>query len=226
MIDDRPSNDGIDYDPASMATSSLASHKAIWYKRPWVLITLVIFVVIGVSVITDLPHPISKAEDAAAQNATIKEINRDVKPCTFALGEAFRFYRSEVAGTLTTPQLKVVNTYLISDQTVCSFAGPSMSALNSNYQPVGTTAGRYIDKMLSVSIYAWMDSDANGAIADIKYLFKHPGDAKTLRDMASRERFLAKDRSDALDDIARASAVLGLPLHTLNLPVLANLPGT
>jgi hypothetical protein len=226
MIDDRPSNDGVDYDPASMATSSLISRKAIWYKRPWVLITFAVVVIVGVSVITDLPHPISKAEDAAAQNATIREINRDIKQCTFALDEAFRFYRSEVAGKLSAPQLKVVNTYLISDQTVCSFAGPSMSELNSNVQVVETAAGRYIDKMLNVSVLTWMDSDANGAIADIKYLFRHPGDAKTLKDLSSREHFLANDRLVALDDIARASAILGLPLHTLNLPQVANLPGS
>jgi hypothetical protein len=71
-----------------------------------------------------------------------------------------------------------------------------------------------------------MDSDANGAIADIKYLFRHPGDAKTLKDLSSREHFLANDRLVALDDIARASAILGLPLHTLNLPQVANLPGS
>jgi hypothetical protein len=226
MIDDRPSNDGVDFDPGSMVTSSLISQKVIWYKRPWALITFAVVVIVGVSIITDLPHPISRADDAAAQNATIKEINRDVKQCTFALGEAFRFYRSQVAGELTAPQLKVVHTYLISDQTVCSFAGPSMSELNSNVQIVETKAGKYIDKMLNVSVLTWMDSDANGAIADIQYLFTHPGDQTTLKDLRTRERFLASDRLIALNDIARASAILGTPLNTLHLPVMANLPGT
>ena len=224
-MDDRPTDDRVVYNPASMATSSLSLERMVWYRRPWFLVTVVVAIIIGVSVVTDLPHPISNAEDVAAQNATMKQVNADIKQCTFGLSEAFRFYREETGGHLTASQHKVIKTYLVQDQTVCSFAGPSMSELTNNLQPSETTAGRALDKMLKVLVL-WMDSDANGAIADIAILFKHSGDAPALADLVGRESYLQKDRTLALADLARADSILGTNLVTLNLPALARLPGT
>lgn len=212
------------YDPASMAASSLASHKAVWYKRPWVMLTFVIVVVVGVSVITDLPHPISMADDAHAQNLSIKQINTDIAPCVYAVQEAFGFYRNSVAGTLDQNRLKIVNTYLPNDQTVCSFASAGMSDLTNNLDIRQTTAGQYIDKMLKV-VVTWMDSDGNHAIVDVQYLIKHPGDQATMADLRLRENFLAKDREKANGYLAAASTHLGQPLVPLKLPSFAPLPG-
>ncbi len=208
-----------------MAVSSLSTTKAVWYRRPWVLITFVIVVIVGVSVVTDLPHPISATEDAAAQNASMQQINTDVAPCAFAVKEAFRFYRDALAGNLNADRMKVINTYLPNDQTVCSFASAGMSDLTNNLQVLDTTAGKNIDKLLLVAV-TWMDSDANSAIVDIEYLIKHPGDTKTLVDLHLREQYLAKDREKAFSLLDRASSILGLPIKPLALPSLTPLPGT
>jgi len=215
----------VSYDPASMAISSLSTTKAIWYKRPWVIITFVIVVVVGVSVITDLPHPISTTEDVAAQNASMKQINTDVAPCVYAVKEAFSFYRDAIAGNLTKDRLKVVNTYLPNDQTVCSFASAGMSDLTNNLQVLDTAAGKNIDKLLLVAV-TWMDSDANAAIVDIQYLIKHPGDAAKIADLRLRQKYLAEDRAKAFALLDTASSILGTPLTPLALPSLAPLPGT
>lgn len=214
----------IPYDPASMATSSLSLQKVIWYRRPWVMITMVIVLVVGVSIISDLPHPLAKSEDAAAQNTSLKQINTDIAPCVYAVREAFGFYRDAVAGTLTPQKMKVVNTYLPNDQTVCSFASAGMSDLTNNLQVLDTTAGKNIDKLLKVAV-TWMDSDGNAAIVDIEYLIKHPGDAKKMADLRQRENYLTKDREIALGYLNTASSILGIRLHNLNLPVLTPLPG-
>ena len=225
MTDDTPNDEGVEFDPASMAMSSLSANKMIWWRRPWVLITLVIVVIVAISVITDLPHPISNAEDVSSQKSTMVQINTDVKQCTFAVEESFRFYRQEVGGHLSASQMNVIKSYLINDQTVCSFAGPSMSELTNNLQVLDTAAGKYIDAMLKV-VVTWMDSDANGAINDIQALTLHPGAAKVLSDLAKREDFLNRDRQLALDDLAKADDLLGVNLPTLNLPTLAPLPLT
>jgi len=223
MTDESPRPEPVEFDPASMATSSLSLNKAIWWRRPWVLITLVIVVIVAISVITDLPHPISNAEDVSSQNATMVQVNADVKQCTYAVKESFGFYRQEVGGHLSASQLSVIKTYLVNDQTVCSFAGPSMSELTNNLQVLDTAAGKYIDAMLKV-VVTWMDSDANGAINDIQTLTQHPGNATALRDLAKRQEFLNRDRQLALDDLAKASDLLGVTLTPLNLPTLAPLP--
>lgn len=212
------------YDPASMPTSSLSASRAVWYKRPWFLITVVVVVVVAVSVITDLPKPVTVAEDTASQNSVVHQINVDIRPCTFGLEEAVSFHRRETIGHPTTGQMKVINTYLVSDQTVCSFAAPSMSELTNNLQIVDTPAGKYLEKMRAATV-TWMDSDANGVIHDIWLLSTHQGNSSTLNDLKKREFFLAQDRQVALDDLARADNVLGTTLATLDLPSIPPLLG-
>ena len=213
------------YDPASMAASSLVSSRAVWFKRPWVVVVLAVLVVVAISVVTDLPHPITKAEDASNQNGALKLINSDLSKCTYALAQAFQFYREQVAGTLTDSQRSIVNTYLPSDQVVCSFAGPNMSDLTNNLQVQDTAAGKKIDALLRATIN-WMDPDADGAIVDITKLFNHPGDSAALEDLTKRETSLARDRQTALNDLSSANTLLGTQLYKLKLPALTPLPGT
>ena len=105
MTDDLSGFEDVPFDPASMPTSSLGISKAVWYRRPWVLATLALIVVIAISVVIDLPRPITKAQDVASQNASIKEINTDLAECAFAVKESFSFYNKEVSGELTPSDL-------------------------------------------------------------------------------------------------------------------------
>jgi zona occludens toxin (predicted ATPase) len=79
--------------------------------------------------------------------------------------------------------------------------------------------------MLSV-VVLWTTSDALAAIEDIQYLFSHPTDANKLHNLAKKEALLAKDRTLALDYVARAEHTLGMKLKQPILPVLTQLSGT
>lgn len=225
MINGQPTLEEPRFDPGSMATSSLSTQRSSWYRRPWVLLSAALIVIVAVSIVSDLPHPISAVEDAAAQNASLKQINHDLAPCAYAVDEAFRFYRQDVAGQLTPGKMKVVNLYLTNDQTVCSFASSGMSDLTNNLQVLDTSGGKYIDKLLLV-IVTWMDSSANGAIFDIQHLIAHPHDPKLLADLTKRERFLEVDRQRAFADLATARSLVGAPLNNINVPAMGVLPGT
>jgi hypothetical protein len=170
-----------------MAAASLESTVVVWYKRPWFLITLGIVVVLGVSVITDLPQHITKAQDASEQNDSIHQINIDIAPCVYAVQQSFNFYQEKVTGNLTAAHLKQVPALLVGDQTACSFASGGVYDLTNNIQVNDTTAGIHIDHMLSV-IVTWVTSDALAAIEDIQYLFVHPGDAARPFSPATRAR--------------------------------------
>ena len=63
-MNDRPTDDRVVYNPASMATSSLSLERMVWYRRPWFLVTVVVAIIIGVSVVTDLT--LTKSAGAAA----------------------------------------------------------------------------------------------------------------------------------------------------------------
>lgn len=213
----------VDYDPASMPTSSLGSVRAVWYKRPWFLVTAVIVLVVAVSVITDLPHPITKAEDAHDQNAVMKQANTDIKVCAYAVSEAFTIYQRAQAGTLSAAnRTMALDKLLPSDQVACSFAGSPLTDLTGNIQVNDTTAGKHIDALLKI-VVTWMANDANASIVDIRYLLAHPGDAVHVARLAHEERFLATDRAAALAHLSQAEAILGLPLVA---PVLPALPQT
>jgi hypothetical protein len=225
VTDDLAGFENVTFDPASMPTSSLGITKAVWYRRPWVLATLALIVIVAISVVIDLPGPISKAQDEASQNASIKEINSDLADCAFAVKESFSFYNMEVSGKLTSSDLAQIPALLTGDETACSFASQPVYDLTNNLQVDDTKAGIHIDHMLS-AVERWITDFSLASIRDIQYLFNHPGDAQTIRHIASQEQQLAVERSIALNDEAQANRVLGRTLISLKIPSLPHLKGT
>jgi hypothetical protein len=225
VTDDLSSFEEVPFDPASMPTSSLGIAKAVWYRRPWVIATLSLVVIIAISVVTDLPRPITKAEDAASQNASIKVMNTDLAECTFAAKESFHFYNMNVTGKLTQSNLALMPKLLNDDETACSFAGQPVYDLTNNLQVDDTKAGLHIDRAKN-DVQTWMTDFALASIRDIQKLFKHPGDVATIRNLAYQERQLGVQREKVLSDEALADGVLGLNLRALKIPVLPHLIGT
>lgn len=213
------------YDPATMVASSLGTIKTVWYRRPWFLITMALVLIVAISVITDLPHRITNTEDVADQNASLKQINGDIAPCTFAVHEAFTFYNEFVSAKFTKSNIAQIPKLLVGDQTACSFASGSIYDLTNNIQIVRTKAGKHLDTMMPV-IVEWTTDGALAAIEDIQTLFTTPDDAKAIRNLGYNERKLTRDRTTALNDVSDASAILGVTLAALKLPVLPHLKGT
>lgn len=215
-----------EFDPGSMPASSFGTTRALWYRRPWVLITAVIALVVAVSVVTDLPHPISNAQNVSDQNAALRQINFDLKTCNYSITEAFNFYRLDVNKKMNRSNYNLaVNTYLPEDRQSCSFVSSALADMTGNLQIVDTTAGKQIEKVRLI-VVRWIDHDAQNAIKDIIVLFTHPNDATSLHDLTIEENYLAQDRQTALAYLGRASAALGATLVNLNLPTLDRLPGT
>ncbi|HEY5302466.1 MAG TPA: hypothetical protein VIJ86_00235 [Acidimicrobiales bacterium] len=213
------------FDPGSMPTSSLSAQRAIWYRRPWFLASVGIILVIAVSVITDLPHPVTKAEDTSQQNGVIKQINGDTSPCIFALKESFTFYRDELNHTLAASNLPTVKNYLLEDQTACSFASGPVYDMTNNVEPIGTAAGKKVDSAMA-AVVKWITYDAVAAILDIRNYFGTSPFHMNTAGLIKNENALATDRTTEVGDINTASSILGANLTPINIPVMARLPGT
>ncbi len=213
------------YDPATMAASSLTTFKVPLYRRPWFLIVLAIIVVVGVSVITDLPNHISNKQDITAQNDVIGQINADVDPCVYSIEQSFYYYNQNAAGKLTSGELAQVPAQLVGDQTSCSFASGAVYDLTNNIQVLDTKAGKRIDSMLSV-IVSWVTADALQAIEDIQNLFIRPGQEKLVKDLTKVQLVLSKDRILVLNYLHQADKILSTVLKRPILPVLKHLAGT
>jgi len=192
-----------------------------WYKRTWVLVTVAIVVVVGASILIDLPRPVSNAEDVASQTATLKQINTDVGGCGYAIKETFLIHQDQLAGTLTPSDRTSADKMIVDDQTACSFTNGLVYDLTNNIQVQDTAAGKDIDKMMSV-MTTWVTSDALAAVDDIQYLYLHPGDPAKTKDLVTQEQLLAQDRNQAIIYDQEADAILHAHLPAPNLP---GLPG-
>jgi hypothetical protein len=208
-----------------MPNASLSLQKAIWYRRPWFIATLVVVLVVAISVITDLPHPVTKAEDTSDQNGVIKQINGDTSTCIYALKESFSFYREELAHTLQTSNFSVVKNYLLEDQTACSFASGSVYDMTNNIEPFDTSAGKKVDSAYQVTV-KWITYDAVAAIIDIRNYFGATPFHMNTASLITNENALANERAEEVSDIDEASSILGTTLTPINIPVIARLPGT
>lgn len=210
---------GPEFDPATMPASSLGSAQSIWYRRPWFLVTLAVLVVVAVSVLTDLPTPMSVAQDASAQNAGMSEINSDLRPCVYAINEAFSFYHQDIHGQLTAANKKQVSHLLVDDQAACSFTSNEVYDLTNNLQLDLTAAGKDINAATPL-IDTWITFDANNAIVDIRHLYTNHQNAAALADLAVRLQHLALEQRGAQGDVAAANSLLGGRLHALKMPTL------
>jgi hypothetical protein len=206
-------------EPMTAVPSDSADRQPVWYKRTWVLVTAAIVVVTGASILIDLPRPVSNAEDVASQTASLKEINTDLRGCGYAVKETFLIHQHQLARTLSPSDSASSTKMLLDDQTACSFTNSLIFDLTNNIQVQDTTAGKYIDRMLSVAT-TWVTSDALAAVEDIQALYLHPGDPAKTRDLAAQEKQLASDRNQAIVDVQQASAILHTNLPAPDLPAL------
>jgi len=206
--------------PGNLGGAATLGVRPTWYKRTWVIVTAAIVAVVGASILVDLPRHVSNAEDVASQTASLKEINTDLGPCGYALRETFLIHQDQLAGTLTSTDRTSATKMLVDDQTACSFTNGSIFDLTNNIQVQDTAAGRYIDRMLTVST-TWATSDALAAVEDIQYLYLHPGNRVKTEDLRRQEQLLAQDRSQAFGDIQQADEILHTRLADPNIPALS-----
>ena len=201
-----------------------APQRPVWYKRTSTLIVAAVAVVIGASVLVDLPSKVTPAADASAQTSIMHEINNDLAGCAYATTETFTIYRDLRANTLTTQNLAQVPSMLRDDQIACSLTSGSIYDL-SNIQPTGSAAGRRVSDIARIGIL-WSTSDAQAAIIDIQQIFSGKATPSTYRSLSHSESLLRRDREAAIADINAAQISVHAKLPTPYLPSLAQLPGT
>ena len=90
------------------------------------------------------------------------QLNTDVGPCSYAVGESITIYRDLRAHTLTPAQSRQVPGLLRDDQAACSFTDDSVYQLSTIDVP-GSASGRDIGQVVS-TVTLWATSDALSAI--------------------------------------------------------------
>jgi hypothetical protein len=180
-----------------------------------------IVVVVGASVIADLPQRTTRSEQVATAATVISSVDTGIQPCTYAVSQAFSLYQSETSGTLTASERAQVPGLVNEDGQACSFANQSVLSISTITLP-NTPAGRDLGSVVK-SVYQWMTSDAVAAVDDIGSLIAKPHDADARSDLAKQERLLASDREAADRALQAANRALG-GAHVSD-PALPALPG-
>lgn len=201
-----------------MSESTPQSNLPLWQRHRGLLIALVIFVVLLVTVISDLPVSTSRADDISAERSVLSEANTDLAGCSLAINQAIRIWDLQAAHQLTAADRAPTPGLLSDDQTACSFTNEDIFDL-TNIQVPGTPAGKNLGQMLATATL-WTTSDALHAIEDVQTLMNDPGDVSALRNLSHEEQQLAADRRTALSQERATDKDLDVHLPTVDLPAV------
>ncbi len=203
-------------------TDSAASppkKEPIWQRHRGLAIAAAVFVVLLITVISDLPTSTSRADDITAERSVMSEVNTDLGPCALAVRQAIGIWNLQAAHALTAADRAPTPGLLSDDQTACSFTDESIFDLTDIDVP-GTPAGKELGQMIATATL-WTTSDSLRAIEDVQTLMGDPSDAPALRSLAVEDKRLATDRSTALSQEDAADRALATRLPSVDLPPVA-----
>jgi hypothetical protein len=186
-----------------------------WYRRRAWLVSAALVVVVAVAVLTDLPQHASRVGQISDDTNVMSQVNTDIGPCSYALGESLTIYRDLNARTLTSSQINQVPGLLREDQSACSFTDDSIYQLSTIDIP-GSASGKYMGQVVS-TVTLWATSDALAAIEEIQAINSNPADTTARERLSHFERMLARDRAQAESELGAADSLLQTHLPALNL---------
>jgi hypothetical protein len=191
----------------------------IWQRHRGLAIAVVVFVVVLVTVLSDLPVSTSRAEDINAERSVMSEVNGDVGPCALGVRQAIGIWNLQAQHALTAADRAPTPGLLGDDQTACSFTNESIFDL-TNIEVPGTPAGKDLGQLIATATL-WTTSDSLRAIEDVQTLMSDPDDGTALRSLAAEDEQLATDRSTALAQEDAADRALATRLPSVDLPPVA-----
>jgi hypothetical protein len=203
-----------------MSDTSPPAKVPLWQRHRGLLIALVVFVIVLITVISDLPVSTSRADDISAERTVMSEVNTDLAPCALAIRQAIGIWNLQAAHQLTPADRAPTPGLLSDDQTACSFTSEDIFDLTTNIQVPGTTAGKKLGQLIAVATL-WTTSDALRAIEDVQTLMSDPGDTSVERNLAKEEGLLASDRTSAVSEEQAADRALDTRLQPVDLPVVS-----
>jgi hypothetical protein len=197
-----------------------SSKKApIWQRHRGLAIAAVVFVILLITVLSDLPTSTSRADDITAERSVMSEVNTDLGPCALAIHQAVGIWNLQATHALTPADRAPTPGLLGDDQTACSFTNENIYDL-AGIQVPGTAAGKQLGQLVA-TVTLWTTSDALRAIEDVQTLMGDPGNAAVLHNLSKEEARLATDRRTAMAQENAADRNLSTHLPRVDLPQIS-----
>ena len=147
-------------------------------------IAAVVFVVLLVTVLSDLPVSTSRADDISAERSVMSEVNTDLGRLRPRHPPGHRDLEPAGRAPLTAADRAPTPGLLSDDQTACSFTNESIFDL-TNIQVPGTPAGKDLGQMIATATL-WTTSDALQGDRGRADADERPADASALRTWPTR----------------------------------------
>jgi hypothetical protein len=203
--------------PVPAPTPGDAQAKApIWQRHRGLAITVLVFVILLITVLSDLPTSTSRASDISAERSVMSELNSDLQPCAYAVHQALGIWTLAAAHQLSAADRAPTPGLLSDDQSACSFTSQGIFDL-ANIQVPGTPAGKELGQLVATATL-WTTSDSLRVVEDVQTLMNNPGDAAVTRNLDKAESQLARDRHNALHEEAAAERDLDAHLQPVDIP--------
>jgi hypothetical protein len=196
----------------------------IWRRRRGLAVAVVAVAILLITVLTDLPTSTSRADDIAAEQSVMTEVNSDLAPCALAIDQAVGIWNLQAAHQLSPADRAPTPGLLSDDQSACSFTSEGIYDL-ANIEVPGTPAGKHLGQMVGIATL-WTTSDALRAIEDVQTLMSDPNDAAAREGLRKEEAQLAADRRQALAQQAAADRLLATHLAAVDMPTVAATPSS
>ena len=190
----------------------------LWERHRGLLIGLTVFVVLLITVVSDLPVSTSRADEINAERSVMSEVNTDLAGCALAVRQAIGIWNLQAAHALTSADRAPTPGLLSDDQTACSFTNQNIYDL-ANIQVPGTLAGKHVGQLVAAALL-WTTADSLRAIEDVQTLMNNPSNASALHSLSTQEARLATDRSSAILQEEAANRALNIHLPPVDLPAI------
>ncbi len=188
----------------------------LWQRHRGLLIGLTIFIVLLITVLSDLPVSTSRADDINAERSVMSEVNTDLAGCALAVHQAIGIWNLQATHALTPADRAPTPGLLSDDQAACSFTNEDIYDL-ANIQVPGTPAGKHLGQLVAAALL-WTTSDSLRSIEDVQTLMNNSSNAFALHSLSTEEARLATDRSNAISQEAAANRALDVHLPPVDLP--------
>ena len=195
----------------------------LWQRHRGLLIGVTIFVVLLITVLSDLPVSTSRADDINAERSVMSEVNTDLAGCALAVHQAIGIWNLQAAHALTPADRAPTPGLLSDDQAACSFTNENIYDL-ANIQVPGTPAGKHLGQLVAAALL-WTTSDSLRSIEDVQTLMNDSSNVAVLHSLSTEEARMASDRSNAISQEEAANQALDVHLPPVDLPVVGGTGG-
>jgi hypothetical protein len=130
--------------------ASSPKKEPIWQRHRGLAISAVVFVVLLITVLSDLPTSTSRGDDISAERSVMSEVNTDLGGCALAVHQAISIWNLQAEHALTAADRAPTPGLLSDDQTACSFTNESIFDLADIDVP-GTPAGKDLGQLIATA---------------------------------------------------------------------------